>query len=144
MIVDFYQLTATPLERVLPRICERLLETRERLLIVAAPEQLDRLDQLLWTYKADSFLPHGKADADDPERQPILLAPEAHAGNEARNIALADGRWRDEALQFDRTFYFFDNGGAEEARQVWRQLGGREGLERRYWRQENGKWVQGP
>jgi DNA polymerase III subunit chi len=144
VIVDFYQLSATPLERVLPRICERLLETGERLLIVVQPEQLDRLDQLLWTYKADSFLPHARAGADAPERQPILLAPEAKGSNDARNIALADGRWRDEALQFDRTFYFFDSNGAEEARQAWRQLGGREGLERRYWRQENGKWVQGP
>ena len=144
MIVDFYQLSATPLERVLPRICERLLETGERLLIVAAPEQLDRLDQLLWTYKADSFLPHAKADSDAPERQPILLAADANAANEARNIALADGQWREEALQFDRTFYFFDKEGAEAARQAWRQLGGRDGVERRYWRQENGKWVQGP
>ena len=144
MIVDFYQLSATPLERVLPRICERLLETGERLLIVAAPEQLDRLDQLLWTYKADSFLPHAKGSAASPECQPILLAADPSAPNGAHNVALADGKWRDEALQFDRTFYFFDTGGVEEARQVWRQLAGKEGLERRYWRQENGKWVQGP
>jgi DNA polymerase-3 subunit chi len=144
LIVDFYQLSAMPLERVLPRICERLLETGERLLIVAASEQLDRLDALLWTYKPDAFLPHAKASAASPERQPILLAAEADATNGARNIALADGKWHDEALRFDRAFYFFDNAGADEARQAWRQLGGSEGVERRYWRQEKGKWVQGP
>jgi DNA polymerase-3 subunit chi len=144
LVVDFYQLSATPLERVLPRICERLLESGERLLIVAGTEQLDRLDQLLWTYKKESFLPHGQAKGIAPERQPILLAIEPHPVNEARNIALADGHWREEALGYERTFYFFDQEGVEEARQVWRQLGDRDGLERRYWRQDNGKWLQGP
>lgn len=144
MIVDFYQLSASPLEKVLPRICERLLETGERLLIVAAPEQIDRLDALLWAYKSDSFLPHGKSSGSASDRQPILLAAQAEPTNGARNIALADGRWREEALNFERTFYFFDMEGVEEARTVWRNLGGREGLDRRYWRQDNGKWVQGP
>ena len=144
MVVDFYQLSASPLEKVLPRICERLLETHERLLIVAAPEQIDRLDALLWVYKPDSFLPHGKADAEAPDHQPILLAQKAEPLNGARNIALADGRWREEALEFQRTFYFFDMEGVEEARGVWRSLGDRQGLERRFWRQEKGKWVQGP
>src|SRR5687767_2805955 len=105
MIVDFYQLSASPLERVLPRICERLLESGERLLIVAAAGQLDRLDSLLWAYKAESFLPHAKAGSASPERQPILLAAEPDPVNGARNIALVDGHWRDEALRFDRTFY---------------------------------------
>jgi DNA polymerase III subunit chi len=144
MLVDFYQLSAMPLERVLPRICERLLESGERLLIVGSPEQVEQLDALLWAYKPDSFLPHGKASAAAPEGQPILLATEADTRNGARNLALADGRWRDEALRFDRTFYFFDQAGAEEARVVWRKLADNEGLERRYWRQDNGKWVQGP
>jgi DNA polymerase-3 subunit chi len=35
VIVDFYHLTALPVERVLPRICERLLEQGHRLLLVA-------------------------------------------------------------------------------------------------------------
>jgi DNA polymerase-3 subunit chi len=144
MIVDFYQLSASPIERVLPRICERLLENEERLLVVAAQDQIERLDALLWSYKADSFLPHGQASAPAPDRQPILLAVESEPLNEARNIALADGRWREEALHFERTFYFFDLDGVEGARGVWRNLNAREGLERRYWRQEGGKWVQGP
>ena len=35
MLVDFYHLTASPIERVLPRICEKVLADGERLLIVA-------------------------------------------------------------------------------------------------------------
>lgn len=144
MIVDFYQLSATPLERVLPRICERLLESGEKLLIVAKPDQLPRLDQLLWTYKKDSFLPHAQASGPNAEHQPILLSDKPEAPNEARNIALAGGQWHEEALEFDRTFYFFDQEGVADARQLWLQLGNRQALERRYWRQDQGKWVQGP
>ena len=53
-----------------------------------------------------------------------------------------DGRWRDAALGFDRAFYLFDADTLEAARLAWKLLAGREGVERRYWAQESGKWVQ--
>ena len=141
MIVDFYHLTASPLERVLPSICEKVLGTGERLLVVADAALLARLDEILWSYAPESFLPHGR---DRSEEQPVLLAEEPVATNGATNVALADGRWREEALDFARTFYFFDSGGLDDARGAWRALKGREGVESRYWKQEGGRWVQGP
>lgn len=142
MIVDFYHLTASPLERVLPSIAEKVLAGGERLLVVAEPDLLARLDEQLWSYAKDSFLPHGREKA---ESQPVLLSPEAEAVNGAANIALADGRWREEALGFARTFYFFDNDGRDGAREAWRALKSRPNVEARYWKQDDrGKWVQGP
>ena len=142
MIVDFYHLALSPLERVLPSICEKVLASGERLLIVAETGLLARLDEQLWTYSRDSFLPHGR---ERPESQPILLSDVVEAANGATHLALADGSWRDEALGFARTFYFFDNGGRGEARDVWRRLKGRDEVESRYWKQnEQGRWVQGP
>ncbi|HEY0413638.1 MAG TPA: DNA polymerase III subunit chi [Allosphingosinicella sp.] len=142
MIVDFYHLTATPLERVLPSIGEKVLASGERLLVVAEAGLLARLDEQLWTHAKDSFLPHGRERA---ESQPILLSEAAEAANGATNIALADGAWRDEALGFARTFYFFDNSRLDEARGVWRSLTSRADAQPRYWKQdERGKWVQGP
>src|SRR3546814_10535893 len=58
MLVDFYHLTASPIERVLPRIGEKLLSEKERLLVVAEPNLLDQLDSQLWSYARDSFLLH--------------------------------------------------------------------------------------
>ena len=142
MIVDFYHLAVSPLERVLPSIAEKVLAGGGRLLVVAEPEMLARLDELLWSYAKDSFLPHGREQA---ASQPLLLASEPVAANGATNIALADGRWRDEALGFDRTFYFFDNDGRDSARDAWRALKGKAEVEARYWKQDDrGKWVQGP
>nr|WP_295373077.1 DNA polymerase III subunit chi [uncultured Sphingosinicella sp.] len=145
MLVDFYHLARTPLERVLPSICEKVLVSGERLLIVAESELLAQLDTLLWTYAPEAFLPHGRIDVPTPEHQPILLASDLDARNGATNIALADGVWRDEALGFARTFYFFDNGQLDTARGAWRALKSNPEAEPRYWKQdERGKWVQGP
>jgi DNA polymerase-3 subunit chi len=142
VIVDFYHLAASPLERVLPSIAEKVLAAGGRLLVVAEPGLLARLDEQLWSYARDSFLPHGR---DRPELQPVLLAAGPEPANGATNLALADGRWREEALGFERTFYFFDDDGREAAREAWRALKGRAGVEARYWKQdERGKWVQGP
>lgn len=142
MQVDFYHLARSPLERVLPSICEKVLAAGERLLVVAEPALLERLDEQLWTHAPDSFLPHGREGG---ESQPILLSPEPRAANGAANIALADGEWRDEALGFARAFYFFDDARLDAARAVWRSLKDRADVEPRYWSQdESGKWVQGP
>jgi DNA polymerase-3 subunit chi len=142
MIVDFYHLAASPLERVLPSVCEKVLAGGGRLVVVAEAGQLARLDEQLWTYAGASFLPHGR---DDPAAQPILLAEMPQAANGAANIALADGRWRDEALAFERAFYFFDSAHLDMAREAWRSLKARPEAEARYWKQaERGKWVQGP
>jgi DNA polymerase-3 subunit chi len=145
MQVDFYHLTASPLERVLPQICEKLLSAGERLLVVAAEPLLAQLDAGLWSHARDSFLPHGRSDDPSPETQPILLSPTADPLNGAANIALADGQWRDEARHFKRTFYLFDAAHLDEARANWRTLKADAGIELRYWKQdERGKWVQGP
>jgi DNA polymerase-3 subunit chi len=142
VIVNFYHLTQSPLERVLPSICQSLLSKGERVLVVAGEGQLATLDQQLWTYAPDSFLPHGR---ERPETQPVLLSAEPQAANGARSIALADGVWREEALGFERAYYLFDNGGLDTARGLWRTLKAKAEVEPRYWKQdERGKWVEGP
>jgi len=144
MQVDFYHLTAQPLERVLPRIAERVVEGGGRLLVVAdSDEQRMAIDRLLWTYAPDSFLPHAVADGESDAAQPILIAANTAPANAARNIALADGIWRDEALGFDRAFHFFDAERIVEARAAWKALADRPDVERRYWKQNDaGRWEQ--
>ncbi|HEU4960065.1 MAG TPA: DNA polymerase III subunit chi [Sphingomonas sp.] len=143
MQVDFYHLTAAPLDRVLPRVVERVLAKGDRLLIVAGEAQLPALDRLLWGHRPDSFLPHACAGGENDAAQPVLLSTQPEAANQARNIALADGVWRDAALSFDRAFHFFDEERIVEAREAWKALAERDGVEPRYWKQsESGGWEQ--
>jgi DNA polymerase-3 subunit chi len=141
--VDFYQLAGTPAEQVIATLAEKVLETDGRLLVVAEDEaQLSRLDRILWDQGATSFLPHGIAGGAEDARQPILLSTSPDAPNQARNVLIADGVWREAALTYDRSFYLFDESTLEGARLAWKLLAGREGVERHYWAREGGKWVK--
>jgi DNA polymerase-3 subunit chi len=141
--VDFYQLGGTPPEQVIAAIGDKVLASDGRLLVVADDElMLARLDRQLWDQEPTSFLPHGLAGGADAARQPILLSRSPDAPNLARNLLIADGQWRDSALSYERAFYLFDGPTLEGARLAWKLLAGREGVERRYWAQETGKWVQ--
>ena len=143
MQVDFYQLAGTPAEQVIASLSDKVLEGDGRLLIVAEDEVfLARLDRLLWDQGATSFLPHGLAGGVDDARQPILLSSSPDAPNQARNLLIADGTWREAALTYDRSFYLFDDTSLEGARLAWKLLAGRDGVERRYWAREGGKWVK--
>ena len=143
MQVDFYQLAGTPPEQVIASLAEKVLDSDGRLLIVAEDQTfLAKLDRILWDQDPGSFLPHGLAGGADDARQPILLSTSPDAPNQARNMLIADGSWREAALTYDRSFYLFDNSTLEGARLAWKLLAGREGIERRYWAQEEGKWVK--
>ena len=142
MQVDFYQLGGTPAEQVIANLAEKVLASDGRLLVVGADEAfLTRLDRMLWDQEPTGFLPHALAGGTDDARQPILLSTSPDAPNLARNMLIADGEWRDAALTYDRSFYLFDADTLDGARLAWKLLAGREGVDRRYWAQENGKWV---
>jgi DNA polymerase-3 subunit chi len=141
--VDFYQLAGTPPEQVIASIADKLLASEGKLIVVANDEVfLARLDRMLWDQGPTSFLPHGVAGGADDARQPILLSTSPDAPNLARNMLIADGVWRDAALTYDRAFYLFDDSNLDEARLSWKLMSGREGVERRYWAREAGKWVR--
>jgi DNA polymerase III subunit chi len=141
--VDFYQLGSSAPEQIIASIAEKVLAGDGRLLIVAEDDGLlARLDRLLWDSGSTSFLPHALAGGAEDARQPVLLSTSADAPNQARNMLIADGQWRDAALTYDRSFYLFDAATLEGARLAWKLLAGREGVERRYWAQVDGRWKQ--
>ena len=143
MQVDFYQLGQSPREQVIGSIAAKLLEQEQRLLVVSSDEAMvARLDRMLWDQGANSFLPHGIAGGANDSRQPILLSTTTDAPNLARNLLIADGEWREAALTYDRSFYLFDAGTLDAARLAWKLLAGREGVDRRYWANEEGRWVK--
>jgi DNA polymerase III subunit chi len=143
--VDFYQLTRDPAYLVLPPIASRVLDEGRRLLVVSHDsEELTAISSALWAWRPESFLAHARAGEGGEMEQPILLSHSTEAANAARLVALADGIWREEALGFDRVFYLFPPDKTDDARDAWKALKDREGIERRYWKQDGGKWRQGP
>ena len=143
MRVDFYQLGDATAESVVASVGQRLVGEGQRLLVIAEDEALlARLDRLLWDQGEASFLPHGLAGGNDDSAQPILLTAGSDAPNLARNVLIADGKWRDAALNYERAFFLFDGDSVEGARLAWKLLAGRDGVERNYWGHEDGRWVR--
>ncbi|MGE3690149.1 MAG: DNA polymerase III subunit chi [Novosphingobium sp.] len=142
MRVDFYQLSRDPAEKVLPLLARNTLKAGERLLAVSADEaQLARIGNALWEPK-ESFLANGRAGSAHDARQPVLLSDQIEPANGARFLAIADGVWREGA--FERVFYLFGDDTLQAARDCWRMLGTRDGVERHFWKQDGGKWIEGP
>ncbi len=90
--VLFYHLERQPLEAVLPSLVEKTLERGWRAVIEAGTrERVEALDQLLWTYKEESFLPHGTNADPAAEQQPIFLTNEAINPNGANVRFVVEG-----------------------------------------------------
>lgn len=140
MKLDFWQYTHDPVEKVVTLIAKRALGEGERVLVVSADaDQRDAIARTLWQAGPDSFLANGETDGPGADRQPILLSADLAAPNQATHLILADGVFRD-APGFARVFLLFPPDAAPDARLAWRAHDGREGVERAYFAQENGRW----
>lgn len=65
------------------RLVERIRGTGHRIYIQAPDrDQARHLDRLLWTFKQQSFLPHGLANDSDRELTPILIGFDGDPGEE--------------------------------------------------------------
>src|SRR5919198_1873591 len=90
--VLFYHLQDQPIEKVLPNLLERSLERGWRVVVQAASEErIEALDGHLWTYRDDSFLPHGIWRDSEAAQHPVLLTIQAHNPNAANVRFLLDG-----------------------------------------------------
>ena len=142
--VLFYHLQNAPLERVLPDLLERSLQRGWRAIVRAGgKERLDALNNTLWTYKDESFLPHGTTEDGPPEMEPVFLTTEEENPNGANVLFLVDGAEPGEVGGYERCVLMFDGRDADAvatARTHWKTLKDA-GHDTTYWQQsETGKW----
>ncbi|MEI6283057.1 MAG: DNA polymerase III subunit chi [Alphaproteobacteria bacterium] len=143
--VWFYHLERTGVDRALPQLLEKTLARGWRALVrTASPEGAGPLDEQLWTYADDSFLPHAlEGDALSP-RQPILLSEAVTpAANKAQALFLIDGAEAGNLSAFERCVLLFDGGdeaALNAARTRWAQFKA-DGHPVSYWKQSSdGAW----
>ena len=142
--VWFYHLERTPLEQALPELLEKTLGRSWRALVrCRAPERAAALDQALWTYRDDSFLPHGMDGEPDAARQPVLISAAEGNPNGAQALFLIDDAEPGSLDGYARAVVFID--GRDEAavaagRARWTSLKAR-GATLSYWQQKSeGGW----
>jgi DNA polymerase III subunit chi len=142
--VLFYHLEHQPLERVLPNLIERALDRGWRVVVQAgSQERVEALDTLLWTYREDSFLPHGTKRDGNPAEQPVYLTDGDDNPNGAAVRFLVDGAAAGALAGYARLVYLFDGrdaGAVAMARELWKRAK-EAGCATTYWQQSpEGRW----
>ena len=126
----FYHLERQTLEQALPKLLEATLKRGWKAVVqVSSEAQVQALDEHLWRWRDDSFLPHGAAGdarvsafASD---QPIWVTDKAETPNGAEVLFLVEGAQHDALDGFSRCVFMFDGRDEEslqKARQQWSKL----------------------
>ncbi|MBO0906222.1 DNA polymerase III subunit chi [Jiella sonneratiae] len=145
--VLFYHLTESRLEQALPELLERSLARGWRVVVqCSSEERRDALDNHLWTYREDSFLPHGSDAEGSGALQPVLLTVDpASRANDPHVRFLVDGAVPRTLEGYVRAVYLFDGHDMEQldtARARWK-VEKAAGHAVTYWQQtDEGRWVK--
>ena len=143
--VLFYHLQRQPLEAVLPTLLEKSLKRGWRAVVRAtSDERLAALDDHLWTFSDDSFLPHGTDREPDAAEQPVVLTLAERNPNGADILFLVEGApVPDDASAYQRLVLLFDGNDEDAlaaAREHWKGVKAA-GFDATYWQQDaRGRW----
>lgn len=142
--VFFYHLERQPLETVLPQLLEKTLARGWRAVVqVGVAERIEAISSLLWSYRDNSFLPHGSAADGHSERQPIWLTTSSDSPNRPHVRFFLDGAEPGGLNGLERAIVMFDGSltdAVAQARDLWRKAAA-QGHAVSYWRQdEGGRW----
>ncbi|MEO1562476.1 MAG: DNA polymerase III subunit chi [Pseudomonadota bacterium] len=143
MEVHFYQLQSSPLPRVVADLSARCLEQGWRVNVVA-PAASGQLDDALWAFDDQSFLPHGTDKYDRAASQPVLISEEQVSANTPEALILTglapvEPASLDDYKRVSILFEGSDPGQLSLARQSWKAIVAA-GAKAKYWSQETGKW----
>lgn len=123
---------------MLPELLEKTLQRGWRALVRSgAPAGLEELDAWLWTYRDETFLPHGLSTEPFAPHQPVLLTTGQENPNEAHALFLIEGAEPGDLAGFTRCIVLFDgrdDAALNSARGLWKSVKG-QGLPASYWRQ---------
>ena len=129
---------------MLPQLLERSLARGWRAIVRAGgAERLAALNTMLWTYRDDSFLPHGTKDDGTPQLEPVFLTLGDENPNAANVLFVVDGAEPGDIAPYERCVLMFDgrdDAALAAAREHWKTLKA-EGHDATYWQQSpEGRW----
>jgi len=144
--VLFYHLERRSLDDVLPGLIEKTLERGWRALIrCESAERAEAIDNRLWTFSEQTFLPHAQLGDGDAGRQPVLITLEETNANKADVLFVVGGApppaWDGAAANsFARIVLLFDGRDPQllqSARAAWKSAK-ETGLDVTYWKESAG------
>jgi DNA polymerase III subunit chi len=144
MEILFYHLQNSSLEQTLPPLLVKSLQRGWKAVVRASSEErLRALDDHLWSFSDEAFLPHGLDIDGSVADQPVILSQSDARLNEAEVIFAVDGADLPATEGWSRAVLIFDGNDPEalqKARDAWKAVKA-QGLEATYWRQSDaGRW----
>lgn len=122
--VRFYHLQRQSQEDALPFLISKALENGHRLVVRLKDErQVAQLNERLWTFRPDSFLPHGSAKEGQADRQPVWLTHGNDNPNKADVLIVGQGAASAFGGEITLCCEMLDGGDAEAvqaARERWK------------------------
>ena len=125
--INFYHLTKTNVATALPALAIKIQQQNAKAVLKAgSADRLVQLDAALWTFRSDSFLPHGMHRDNDDEwnaAQPLLLTTIDTRVNKPTFLVLVDGVTSPLVAEMERVLVLFDGHDPEAvstARMQWK------------------------
>lgn len=142
--IGFYHLTRTPLERALPQLMQKVVDSGARAVIRTGPGgRAEDVSLMLWTADPASFLPNGTERDGDAAEQPLWITPGEENPNGAEILVLVDGAEAFGLDSFRRCLDIFDgrdDASLAAARERWVRCRDA-GHDLTYWQQgQRGGW----
>ena len=127
-------------------LTEKLFLKNDRVVIFCADQEtVNVIDDFLWAYKEDSFIPHSIKKNEKTTVYPILISTSIDEGYKHDVLLVLNGvlikakDWQ----KFAKIYYFFDdqdNKEKENARSMWKSFSSLD-AECKYWINKENKWV---
>ena len=139
----FYHLEASTMEGVLPGLLEKTLSKGWRALVKLPEDKLEAIDTFLWTFRDDSFLPHGREDEPQAELQPILLSATTDSAKGFDAVFLLDGAEVNDMDGVSRAMVMINGRSAEDVQRErgrWKTLKETGATLSYYQQDERGRW----
>ena len=144
----FYHLQSQPFERALPALVEKAFARGWRVVVQTVDDlRLKAIDDLLWTFSPESFLPHGTSSDAGAADLPILVTRAADNPNAAAlrfYVQGAEVELDAAGAIYERVIVLFDGSSEEElaaARRQWTRLKA-QSFDLTYWQQGESGWVR--
>lgn len=144
--IRFYHAQQSSLEQVLPPILGKALSGGRRIVVrLSDKDAVEKMNEYLWVYNPDSFLPHGAAKDGHASLQPVWLTDRDENPNQADVLVSVRGDAPDvpaNLADFTLCCDMIDGrlpGDVSAARQRWKAYKDA-GYEVTYWQQTDKGW----
>lgn len=144
--IRFYHLQRQTLKQALPQLLNKALGAGHKIIVkLNTADTVEDMNQHLWTFHPDRFLPHGSKKDGFAADQPIWLTPDNDNPNQANVLITGEGAVPESPENFTLCCEFlngFDEDEVNAARQRWKTYKD-QGFEITYWQQDDkGAWAQ--